>query len=179
MAANHNSHLDTLVLMALVPLHQIDRVRPVGAREYFHRNGLCRWLSNHLLGLIPISRGQRCHRGVLEPCGEALAKGDTLLLFPEGSRGRPEELGCLKAGVAQLSMQHPTVDVTPVWMRGCGRALPKGEALLVPSFCDIVVGERMPKVEGRDGRTARKEWMGELEERFLSLASELPENGWS
>jgi len=142
--ANHNSHLDTVVLMSLYPLSQIHKVRPVAAADYFLKNKLIAWFSLNIIGIIPLQRGRiRDKDALFDECHAALEKGDILVLFPEGSRGQPEELSALKRGVHHLIQHRPNLNVTPVMMHGLGRALPKGEALLVPFNCDVVVGEKI------------------------------------
>ncbi len=56
IAANHNSHLDTMVLMSLFPLAHINKVRPVGAADYFMKNKWFTWFSREFIGIIPLKR---------------------------------------------------------------------------------------------------------------------------
>ena len=59
------------------------------------------------------------------------------------------------------------VPVIPVFMQGLGKALPRGEWLLVPVICDVVVGEPMYC------STSRQEFMDRLEKRMKELASQV------
>ncbi|MCX4025904.1 1-acyl-sn-glycerol-3-phosphate acyltransferase [Endozoicomonas sp. SM1973] len=141
LAANHNSHLDTLVLMSLFPLTQLYRLRPVAAADYFMKNRWVRWFSLRVLNIIPLHRdGSIPKESILSECHQALADGDILILFPEGSRGKPEQLGEFKKGIFHLANAHPTAKVIPVFTYGLGKSLPKGEKLLVPFFSDVVIG---------------------------------------
>jgi 1-acyl-sn-glycerol-3-phosphate acyltransferase len=140
IVANHNSHLDTLVLMTLFPPRLLRHLRPVAAADYFLRNRLLAWFATRIIGIVPISRG-RDAGNPLHGCFEALKAGDILILFPEGSRGEPEHRsGAFKQGVRVIARKYPEVPVTPVFLHGLGKALPKGEAVLVPFFCDVFIG---------------------------------------
>jgi len=142
IAANHNSHLDTMVLMGMYPLSVINKVRPVAAADYFLKNKYLAWLSLSIIGIIPLDRtGKTKPENLFYDCHKALDKGHILLIFPEGSRGRPEELSRLKKGIYYFIKDRKDTKVTPVVLHGLGRALPRGEALFVPFNCDVIIGE--------------------------------------
>lgn len=139
--ANHNSHLDTLTLMSLYPLAKLDLLRPAGAMDYFLTNRWMRFLAEEIIRILPVERGgAAAGRDPLAGCLEALDWGEIVILFPEGSRGEPERLQQLKRGIAHLAKARPEVPVTPVFMHGLGKALPKGTMLLIPFNCDVYVG---------------------------------------
>jgi 1-acyl-sn-glycerol-3-phosphate acyltransferase len=152
IAANHNSHVDTLLLLTIFPARLIGRLRPVAAADYFLRGPVIGWFSRTLVGIVPISRQGSAHTGgmregggredVLAPAREALAAGDIVIIFPEGTRGAAtDELGPMKAGVARLAAAFPGAPVIPVWIEGAGRVLPKGAFLPAPLNCTVLVGE--------------------------------------
>ena len=173
LVANHNSHLDTVTLMSLLPLKLLPFLRPVGASDYFFRNPLLKWFALRIMGIIPLQRKVSAKNpNPLSGIDEALARNEIVLLFPEGSRGVPEEFGKLKGGIARVSESNPDVPIVPVFMHGLGKALPKGEALLVPFFLDVFVGESM-KWSGD-----RKIFMEKLETRLEELSKDGEFSSW-
>jgi len=167
VAANHNSHLDTLVLMTLFPARLLRRLRPVAAVDYFLRNKFLAWFATAIIGILPLSRSVRA--GDPDPLAGAVAaldRGDIVILFPEGSRGEPERLAAFKTGIAHLARRRPEVPVVPVFLHGLGKALPRGETVLVPFFCDVFVGA--PVAWPGD----RAAFMAELDRRMHDLAAE-------
>ncbi len=140
LVANHNSHLDTLVLMSLYPLRQLHLIRPVAAADYFLRNKPLAWFALNIMDIIPLQRSG-FKRDLFEQCHKALDEGEILLIFPEGSRGTAEQMGKLKSGVYHLLKERRGIPVCPVMLRGLGMALPRGTALLVPFNCDVIVGK--------------------------------------
>jgi 1-acyl-sn-glycerol-3-phosphate acyltransferase len=167
IAANHNSHLDTLVLISLFKLKHLPDIHPVAAADYFLKSKWMAWFSQQIIGIIPIVRqgGSRA-QDPLTPCYKALDEGKVLIIFPEGTRGEPEQLSEFKKGIAHLSEHYPDVPVVPIFMHGLGKALPKGEFLLVPFFCDIFIGE--PLFWCGD----KNKFMGNLKESFSKLTAE-------
>jgi 1-acyl-sn-glycerol-3-phosphate acyltransferase len=141
ICANHNSHLDTMVLMTIFPLGLLAKLRPVAATEYFLRNPLLAWFALHIIGIIPLRRSQlKGTEHPLDPCSAALERGEILIIYPEGSRGEPESIASFQSGIAHLAKRHPNVPIYPVFIYGLGKVLPKGEKILVPFFCDMTIG---------------------------------------
>lgn len=167
IVANHNSHLDTMALISLYPLKLLPKLRPVAAADYFMKRRPLAWFATRVVGIIPINREvEGPHDDPLAgPC-EALDRGEIVIVFPEGGRGEPEKMESFKTGVAHLAKRRPDVPITPVFIHGLGKALPKGEALLVPFFCDIFVGQAL-KWAGRKG-----EFMERLNCTMHQLAEE-------
>lgn len=166
IAANHNSHLDTLVLMSLFPLRDLHRVRPVAAADYFLANRARAWFSKTIMGIIPLDRsGGADLSNLFDPLHEALDRNEILILFPEGSRGNPEEVGRLRKGIYHLVKDREETPVFPVVMHGLGRALPRGEALFVPFNCDVVIGSPLAMENSSD------KFLSQLGEAYRELLS--------
>lgn len=146
IAANHNSHLDTLVLMSLYPLSIIHKIRPIAAADYFLSTKFKAWFSLKCLGIIPIDRsGNADINELFSNCHKALDNKDILIIFPEGSRGNPEQLGKIKKGLYYLVKDRKDTEITPIIMYGLGKTLPRGEALFVPFNCDVIIGDKLIK----------------------------------
>jgi len=167
LVANHNSHLDAVTLMSLFPLRMLPKLRPVAAQDYFFRNPLLKWFALRIMGILPLDREVKSKRKhPLAGINEALDRGEIVIIFPEGSRGAPEQLGDLKAGIAHIAKKSPEAPVIPIYMHGLGKVLPKGEALLVPFFLDVFIGEPIPW-EGN-----KTEFMEHMTNQMTALAEE-------
>jgi 1-acyl-sn-glycerol-3-phosphate acyltransferase len=173
IAANHTSHVDTLLLLTIFPARLTGRLRPVAAADYFLRGPLIGWFSRTLVGIVPIERHARGEPDVLAPARQALAGGDIVIIFPEGTRGpATDALGPLKAGVARLAAACPEAPVIPVWIEGAGRVLPKGAVLPAPMNCTVLVGEPL------SWSGERSAFMEALRERLEALKRSAPPQRW-
>ena len=137
--ANHSSHLDTLLIWASLPTRLRRRTRPVAAGDYWGSSRLRRFLAGRLLRAVLIDR-QGGGRQALALMSEALTSGDSLLLFPEGTRGSGSEPQAFKSGIYHLAQDHPSVEVVPVCLENLNRILPKGEFLPVPLLGRVSFG---------------------------------------
>ena len=115
----------------------------MAAADYFMKNQWLAWFSRHCLDIIPMERDDSIPREqLLAGCYHALAEQQIMVFFPEGTRSLTEERECkLKRGIHYLTQHYPDTQVIPIILHGLGKALPKGEALLVPFNCDVMVGE--------------------------------------
>jgi len=172
VAANHNSHLDALALLALWPLSALRRVRPVAAADYFLSNPALAWFSLNIMRILPIERQRNDQHDPLADMSAALSRGEILIVFPEGSRGAPERLIRFRSGIARLVERHPDVPIVPVFLHGLGKALPRGEFLLVPLLADVVVGEALR------WRGSVAETMQAYQEAMDDLAQQLEIPAW-
>ena len=139
--ANHGSHLDTLTLWAALPPLLRVRTRPVAARDYWGGGGLKGLIAGRGLNAVLIDR-QRSEADAdpLAPLDAALAAGDSLILFPEGTRRDEPMPGPFKSGLYYLAQRHPQVDLVPVYLDNARRSLPKGSLVPVPLICTARFG---------------------------------------
>lgn len=171
IAANHNSHLDALVLMSLFKLSDLPKVKVIAAKDYFCRTPFMTWFSINVIGIVPIDRDGKTGNPI-KPIMNALDQDFTVIIFPEGSRGDPEQQAPLKYGITKVLEAKPEVQVTPVYMYGLGKALPRGETLLVPFVCEINIGESL----NWDG--SRTKLIEQLQDAFDALKSEMEVKPW-
>ena len=148
LVANHSSHLDTISLLSLFPLSQLRDVRPVAAADYFERNRLTSIFTKTLFNILPIARANITpENNPLRRMREAIESGQSLIIFPEGTRGSSEDMAPFRSGVAHLLEKARDVTVVPAYLVNMGRSLPKGEFIPVPFFCEIRLGAPR-KIEG-------------------------------
>ncbi len=166
VVANHNSHLDTFVLMSLFPQKHLHNIRPLAAADYFLKNTLLRWFALNIMNIVPVLRtAGEFRRDPLAGATEVLNNGGVVLLFPEGTRGKAEQLSTFRNGAGLLAERFPDVPVSPVFLHGLGKVLPKGEGTFVPFHCDVFVGE------SRLFNGERKEFVQQLSCDIESMAS--------
>lgn len=140
--ANHSSHLDFLIIWAVLPQNLRRQTRPVAARDYWTGSSLRRWLAKTVFRAALIERNHitRENNPVSE-LGEILRNKDSIILFPEGTRGDGARINSLKSGLYHLTHQHPEAELVPVYLNNLNRVLPKGEMLPIPLICSIKFGE--------------------------------------
>lgn len=174
IAANHNSHVDTLLMLTMFPVRLLPLLRPAAAADYFLKGPLIGWFSRTVIGIVPVERTKAgSGADVLAPTREALAAGAIVILFPEGTRGdATDEMGELKSGIARLAHDVPHAPVIPVWIEGAGRVLPKGAHLPVPMNCTVLIGEPIAWTGDR------LSFMAALRDRLLALKAEAPPQRW-
>jgi 1-acyl-sn-glycerol-3-phosphate acyltransferase len=142
LVANHNSHMDTIAILSSLPSQHQGRVKPVAAADYFARNIITRYLTDFFINSLLISRQKsEGKNNAIEEMDQALKKGDSLIIFPEGSRGQAEVMQDFKHGVSILLKRNPTIPFIPMFLKGMGTALPKGDPFLIPTDCQIKIGK--------------------------------------
>jgi 1-acyl-sn-glycerol-3-phosphate acyltransferase len=140
--ANHTSHLDTMTLLASMSIDERSRSRPVAARDYWAADKLRLWIASQVLNVVFIDR-QRREEGQdpLAPLYEALQQGDSLIIFPEGTRNNAELPAEFRSGLFHLSRAFPQVEFVPVYLENLHRIFPKDSKLPVPLINRVHFGE--------------------------------------
>ena len=150
--ANHQSHLDWVLIWAALPLELRARTRPIAARDYWTSSPFKEWLTTAVFHAVYVSRTRVDDQDPLEPLVEALKNGDSLVIFPEGTRSNKEEPQAFKSGLYHLAEQFPQVNMVPAWIDNVQRVMPKGEVVPVPILCTVTFGEPLRLAAGEDKR---------------------------
>jgi 1-acyl-sn-glycerol-3-phosphate acyltransferase len=151
--ANHQSHADLLMIWAALPRDLRHTTRAIAARDYWTRTPFKQWLTSQVFNVIYVSRERTADEDPLEPLIEAMGRGDSLILFPEGTRGHASEPQAFKAGLYNLACKFPQAVLVPAWINNVQHVLPKGELVPVPVLCSVTFGAPM-QVRAEEERRA-------------------------
>lgn len=155
--ANHSSHLDFVVLWSALPAALRANTRPVAARDYW-QSGFRSFLAQRVFRAVLVDRGVGSHGAIEERAREkrfevieqlAQSMGsESLIFFPEGTRGSGETVAEFKSGLYHLAKRRPDVELVPAYLENLNRILPKGEFLAVPLVSVLTFGTPLRVNEG-------------------------------
>ena len=139
--ANHQSHADLVLIWAALPQELRGITRPIAAKDYWTASRFKRWITSAVFNAVYVERERKGDEDPLAPLIAALESGDSLILFPEGTRGHAEDPQPFKSGLYNLARQFPDVVLVPAWIHNVQRVMPKGEVVPVPVLCSVTFGE--------------------------------------
>ena len=164
--ANHASHGDFILLTACLPRDERDQLRAAAAADYWGKTRLRRFIAEELLNSVLIDRNSFVTGGSpMQDLLEVLNQGESLILFPEGTRNTTNELLRFRSGLYNLTLERPDVELIPCWIENMSRVLPKGEFLPVPLLCRVVFGAPVVLEDGED----RKIFLNRARNALLAL----------
>lgn len=138
LVANHSSHLDTLCLLAALPLGKLHQAFPAAAADYFFQRGPRTWMAR-VLNAFPFRRDVSARRS-LSLCRHLISRpGNILIMFPEGTRSRNGDTQPFKLGVSAL-VAGRDVAVVPCYLQGAFDAWPKGKRFPRPRKIRLIIG---------------------------------------
>jgi 1-acyl-sn-glycerol-3-phosphate acyltransferase len=138
--ANHQSHFDWVLIWAALPKDLRARTRPIAAKDYWTSSPFKHWLTREVFNAVYVARTRTDDQDPLEPLTEALSHGDSLVIFPEGTRSNKGDPQPFKSGLYNLAQQFPQVQLIPAWIDNVQRVMPKGEVVPVPILCTVTFG---------------------------------------
>ena len=150
--ANHQSHLDWVLIWAALPRELRARTRPIAARDYWTSSPFKQWLTTEVFNAVYVARQRSDDQDPLEPLVQALQGGDSLVIFPEGTRSNAGAPKAFKSGLFHLAEQFPGVQLIPAWIDNVQRVMPKGEVVPVPILCTVTFGTPINLQPGEDKR---------------------------
>ena len=151
--ANHQSHFDLVLIWAALPKDLRNTTRPIAAKDYWTASPFKHWLTREVFNAVYVARTRTDDQDPLEPLVQALKKGDSLVIFPEGTRSNKGEPQAFKSGLFHLAEQFPQVQLIPAWIDNVQRVMPKGEVVPVPILCTVTFGAPLhlaPEEDKRD-----------------------------
>ena len=167
--ANHSSHGDFVLLWASLPSTLRKLTRPVAGSDYWNKSALRRYIISRVFNGVLIDRERKNPvDNPLQPMLDALENGDSLIIFPEGTRNLEEGLLPFKSGLYHLAKRYPQAQVIPVWIANLNRVMPKGRVLPLPLLCTTSFGAPLQLTEGE----SKEQFLSRSRDALLALAPE-------
>lgn len=171
VVANHVSHLDTPIVVRILPPAIRSLLVVAAAKDYFYRGPFRAAIVSLSLATVPFDRGEGSRESLRE-CEELVRQGRSLLIFPEGTRSSTGDLGRIRSGVSVLAI-HTGTPVLPLFIHGLGDVMPKGTFAPLPGGVVVDVGE--PLLADPDEEVTI--FRDRVESALLGLANRRPEWG--
>ena len=140
--ANHNSHIDFILLWSSLPKLMRRKTKPVAASDYWLKDGFRQFLIKDTFNGVTIQRNRENNADPLQPIKEALSQGYSIIFFPEGTRNLNDDIDLLpfKSGLYNLHREFPEIEIVPVWISNLRRVMPKGAFVPLPLLSTVCFG---------------------------------------
>lgn len=165
--ANHNSHIDFILLWSSLPPEIRRQTRPIAASDYWTKDGFRRFLIQDTFNGVTIQRNKEIDADPLAPVKEVLSQGYSIIFFPEGTRNLEDDIELLpfKSGLYHLSQQFPNVEVIPVWISNLRRVMPKGALIPLPLLSTVIFGCPLDQ----NAYNNKAEFLNDAQQQLLKL----------
>ena len=168
LVANHTSHLDTVCLLAALPLRKLHRAFPAAAADYFFESVPRIWVAAVVVNALPFGRQTHIKQSLVL-CQHLLeTPGNVLIIFPEGTRSATGEIGKFKPGIGAL-VAGRDIAVLPCYLTGGFKAWPKGKLCPRPFKLRLTIGEPRNFVSETPGKEGAGRIAAELEEAVRKM----------
>ncbi len=132
--ANHQGNFDIPILLSVLPLH----ARFLAKKELFSIP-LMSWYMRSRGDIRIDRRGGKSAAQLMNDVTKAVKEGDTVLIFPEGTRSRDGSVGAFKRGSVVLAMGSGA-KIVPVAISGSYNIQPRGSLFINPCDVKVTVG---------------------------------------
>ncbi|MEM1052322.1 MAG: lysophospholipid acyltransferase family protein [Pseudomonadota bacterium] len=163
--ANHASHMDTIIMCGALPSYLRETTHPVAAADYWGGGPVQRFVALKVLNAVLVERGGA--KDPLAPLRAVLERGESLIIFPEGTRRAETLPGAFKSGLYHLAKDFPAAELVPVYLTNLARAYPKGAILPAPISSAAHFGAPIRLDEGED----KAEFLAKAQSAIIALSS--------
>lgn len=167
--ANHSSHIDTIAIFSALPGKERKKTKPVAAKDYWGKNKFITFIAEQGLNCVLIDRYDSKH--ALNPVMDEINKGNSLIIFPEGTRGETETPSNFKSGIYHIYKKYPDIEFIPIYLENLHRAMPKGKFLPLPVLCNIKFGKAL---EYKENET-KEEFLKKAHDSIIRLKGDFHE----
>ena len=169
--ANHTSNGDMPMIWSCLPPAMRRSVRPVAAADYWLKNKVRAFVGPEVFNCVLVDRRPEVKDKPMDKIIAALDEGSSLIIFPEGNRNMGgDPLLPFKAGLSNMGVARPNVDLVPTWVANLNTIMPKGEVIPLPLICTVTFGEPIHVKEGE----SLEDFLKRASDALLALRPEVP-----